>query len=277
MHYVTKQLEKRKMLESKGISKDSTVNFSLVPAKARIEMEKQQQRWIEMNARMEASLDKHRKEGTIAKETIHDQALKLLLAPNVKEAALQKYIALKRKEFLLMKDELVMKRLKSLETFGNEDAADLLKGRNESIEKTIENKFAMNTFLDNGEVPFLLFSKKKLDEKDLLKIIVAGHEVAESFVIKVRNKKNARGRSAALQGVSGMDLKGAFTGKELMQPAKAAEDVHRQQNILNAVIAAASNRVYIPQYAPLHLHETQKKKRGNMTVESIRNLQAAMA
>ncbi len=199
--YIEDMLIKRKAQErSAGINakKSNTENELLIDPLARIEMEKQSKRWRESEERMEELLDRHRKSGLIARESLRGDALKMVLPYPVKYACVQKFVDIKRKEYLLKCEAVAAEYARTLEIFKPNDAHDLLRGKMENIDKTIQAKYQANlNWLRSGQRPvFSVFTSTAQQRRrgegtrtQLSLLIQDQHQKRQTFVVKVRTPK----------------------------------------------------------------------------------------
>ena len=259
LQYVIRRLEDRRKLELNAL-KGQKNSAALVDAKTLILMNKQADQWRAIDARMEQGLQKHRVEGLLPNaESIKELAKTKLIAWEHKNRALQKYIAMRRKAFVLLRDEVITRRQKQLETFSCDDAHDLLRGRPGYINKMLSHDSAHGTSGNEKIVnanPFLLF--KGVDKKALLALIAKVHEIVGTFTIKIR-KKGADGTK---------DLMNIHP--QILAARKLKEEIEKRENmrrIADAIDAAGNAAVLLVQ-SSFVINEGQKKRRGGVQLQT---------
>ena len=180
-------------------------NEIILDNKTKIEMEKQAKRWGLIDKSIEGYLDRHRKEGLITKETKLEAATKLLLPAPIRHAQLLRFVTLKRKEFCLMREDqrVHQERQRGLNMFTATNAADLLHGRNDEINKAIRDKFDKH-LLRLKYAPFVFYTQ--VSKESILEAVKAAHDLQATFVVKVRTAK-AMTRKKTMLGPSTIKTK----------------------------------------------------------------------
>jgi len=288
LKYIIKKLEERKKLETNAIS-NSKNNLAHVQigAKMRIEMDKQAEKWKAIDAKMEQDLQRHRLSGILPNaDSMRDRALALVLSNEVKRKAIEKYVYLRRKAFVLLRDEIRILRRKQAENFSKQDAHDLLKGNMSKIDDTIKYKYKVSFSVVHDNNPFLMF--KGIDRGMLTSIIEMVHDSVGTFAIKVRGaKKQSMFAAGSFRKSSTGPGPGPGPGPGSSIPTMSMTQIHpsilaarklkeeqekkkEQQRIENAIDNAV--RVCMGaqlEHRKLVLREDQKKRRGGVQLDSV--------
>ena len=259
MKYIINKLQERRRLEHDVMSKSSAA--VVVDAKMLIEMNKQNEKWRNVDAQMERAIQKHRFTGMLPPaDSLFDLAKSKVLPWDIKKRALQKYIQLRRKAFVLLRGEILNKKRKKMESFTPDDAHDLLHNRTANIDNIIKTKFLHN----HGEknVPgggFLLF--KDIDKSALAALVERVHEAVGTFTIVVRK----RGVKSLTEGSPGTFA----IHPQILAARKAKEEAEKQKEKARvfAAIDSASNAAVSLVSAKLVIHEKQRKRRGGVQLQ----------
>lgn len=255
--FIVKKLEDRRRLELNVMSKSSSA--VVVDAKMLIEMSKQADKWKNVDAQMERAMQKHRNNGLLpAADSLLDLAKTKVLALDVKRRALQRYIALRRKAFVLLRGEVMNKKRKQMESYSTDDAHDLLHNRNANIDNIIKAKFLHRGVPESAHEPFLLF--KSVDKNALMAMIERIHEAVGTFTIVIRKGgMNTPHSSANLADIH----------PQILAARKAKEEAEKQREKarIMAAVDIASNAAVTLRAAKLVIHENQRRRRGGVQLE----------
>jgi len=281
VQYIIKRLEERKRLETSAVSAANKGSFAhdLIDAKMRIEMEKQADKWRTIDARMEKDLQRHRLSGILPNaDSLRDVALTMTLPADVKRKTIECYVMLRRKAFVLRRDEIRIIRRKEAESFSKQDASDLLKSRDTTkIDQTVQRKLKESQMTTTDNNPFLLF--KAIDKKMLSTIITMVHDAAGTFAIKVRGprkastlgggggKKGGPPDASSLALPMGMIHPGILAArKQKEEQEKKRKDATMKEAIIMAVRFCLQGQL---EQKKLVLREDQKRRRGGVQLTSV--------
>ena len=280
--YIIKKLEERQRLEQNAVS-SSKGNLGLVQidTKMRIEMEKQADKWRALDARMEKDLQRHRLSGILPNaDSQKERALTMMLAMDVKRKCIEKYIQMRRRAFVLLRDEMISLRRKQAESFSKQDAHDLLSGDMAKVDSTIRYKYKVSFSLVEDNNPFMLFSG--IDRNVLLQIAEMVHDAAGTFQIKLRGA-----RKSTMQVQPGMRKASAGASLPLSPPALSMSQIHpsilaarklkeeqdkkREKERMDRAIDDAVRLCLSGQlvHRKLVLREDQKRRRGGVQLDSV--------
>ena len=188
--------------KNKAIAKGKKEEKPIVDDKTRIEMDKIAKQWQEQETRMEELLDRHRKAGIIVKESLRGNALTLVLPEALKTVCIEKFIIMKRREYMIKMEAMAAEFSKTLDIFKPDDAHDLLLGNMEKIDKTIRSKYAssLNWYRSGKKSLFMIFKNTEAEKRCgediqtiLLRVLKSEHDRVGTFVIKVRTAKKKNG------------------------------------------------------------------------------------
>ena len=280
--HIIKKLEERQRLEQSAVS-SSKGNLGLVQidTKMRIEMEKQADKWRALDARMEKDLQRHRLSGILPNaDSLRERAVTMMLALDVKRKCVETYIQMRRRAFVLLRDETISLRRKQAESFSKQDAHDLLSGDMAKIDSTIRYKYKVSFSLVEDSNPFMLFSG--IDRNMLLQIVERVHDAAGTFQIKLRGA-----RKTTMQVQPGMRKASAGVSLSLSAPALSMSQIHpsilaarklkeeqdkkREKERMDRAIDDAVRSCMSGQLAhrKLVLREDQKRRRGGVQLDSV--------
>jgi len=279
--YIVKRLEERKRLELNAVSANkSSMSIDLVPPKMRIELDKQADKWKAIDAKMEKDLQRHRLAGILPNaDSLRDVALTMMLSADTKRKAIETYVMLRRKAFVILRDEIRVTRRREAENFSKQDAADLLKSRDTAkIDDTVQRKFreSMLTTIDNN--PFLMY--KSIDKKMLTTVIQKIHDAVGTFSIKVRapRKTSSFGAGPGRKNAAPVPSSPAAVPLNMIHPSilaarqqKEAQEKKRVQQMLDFAIddAVRSGLSGQLQERKFVLREDQKRRRGGVQLAGI--------
>lgn len=204
--YIYEVLEKRRiMTESNGLRQSkSAESLVTVDKKMEIELTKQAERWRESEMKIDALLDRHRKTGLIGKIDLRDVAEGMILDIPEKHEIISKFLRDKRLSYILLKQEEAKTRIKTLSTYGASDAADLLKGNTEKIDKTVRRRMRLLATYGGTNNAMGLFHDPHGDEMGKIKQYFREkaeklHREQGTFVVKKSKNRDRRFHSSRSQ------------------------------------------------------------------------------
>lgn len=268
-NYVLRKLEERRRLEkSAGLTvggAGADLKLVKIDPKLKIEMERQADTWRALDTRMEKGLKRHRQSGLLPDaESMRSLAQTKVLPPDLRLRCLQRFLSMRRKAFVLLRDEVAKQRRKKMEAYSSSDAHDLLKGRTERIDATIRAKYStgMQEMLSK-QPTFVLF--KNIDRKALLTMVEKVHDAIGTFAIQVRARKPP---GSSLRPPSSSEAPALHPS---IVAARKAEDERarkkQRENVLIAIDKAASGSVLLVQ-PKLVIAQSQLKRRANVTLSA---------
>lgn len=269
--FIIKKLEERKKMENNAIgNKKSNISSLNIDTKTRIEMEKQAEKWKSLDHKMEKGLQRHRLDGILPNaESLRDIAMTMTLSGDVKRRCLEKYIAMRRKAFVLLRDEIRIIRQKQMESFSKSDAHDLLKGKTEKINNTIKVKFQAGFSMLESTNIFLLF--KGVDKHGLLTMIEMVHDAVGTFAIKIRPKKAPGRRSVVDAHTCNAELDLSQIHPSILAARKLKEEKEKLLEFerINSAINAGVKFAVTLEKPKLIIHQGQNKRRGGVQLISV--------
>jgi len=268
-NYVLHKLEERRRLEKgAGLTvggAGADLKLVKIDPKLKIEMERQADAWRALDARMEKGLKRHRQSGLLPDaESMRTLAHTKVLPPDLRLRCLQRFLSMRRKAFVLLRDEVAKQRRRNMESYSSTDAHDLLKGRTERIDATIRAKYStgMQEMLSK-QPTFVLF--KNIDRKALLAMVEKVHDAVGTFAIQVRARKPP---GSSLRGAAPVSSEAPALHPSIVAARKVEEDrakKKQREHVLNAIDKAASGAVNLVQ-PKLVIAQSQLKRRGNVTL-----------
>lgn len=147
-----------------------------IDEKAKIELEKQNQKWLKANARMDQLFEQHKRNGTlvITGESVNIDSLMMDKERRIK--LIEGLITEKRKEHVLGLQDLERKLNDSLK-FSIADASSLIKGQTKAM--TLDTQ---KLLLDNSLLRFNLF--RTLKDEQMSFLIKKEHDALKTFEVK---------------------------------------------------------------------------------------------